>query len=606
MSLRFLIPILLCVLSGQLYAASYKIGVLAFNGKAQAIERWKPTADYLSERIAGADFSILPMTHEEFLHAINKDELDFILTNPGHYVLLEVKFGVTRIVTFLSRHKDSVLKHFSAVVFARADSGLDELLDLKGRSLAAVSEDAFGGFQLARLELEKAGVDVLSDMDMLWLGFPHADIVNAVKEGRADAGVVRAGILERMAEAGQIDMHDFRVLAPRLDEGYPYLHSTGLFPEWPFAGLPRTNTTLAKKVAVTLLEMEADAPAALKAGGAGWTIPLDYASVHEVLKTLNAEPYPPVPVSTGQFVETYRAWIGAFVAMLLVLSIMLIRLAAANRELTRTRNALQQHRLRLEDTVQERTDDLLQTNEALQIEIASHVEAEKVMQAGCRSLQALHDIFVRADLDRQQKLNSLIDSVRAYVGTEFAMLSTMDDKGEFENCSSSPLNANLPSPLAASLVEQAIDERQIVMRENLADWKRYIASPVFNQGRLCCILEFASSHQFQPEEGAATSPVDAELCLRILNLISHWAGNEITLLTQERAHEATQKRFENLSKRETQVLELLILGDSTKIMARKLSLSTKTVEMHRASLLRKTAARSSTELVQLAVNAGVF
>ena len=54
------------------------------------------------------------------------------------------------------------------------------------------------------------------------------------------------------------------------------------------------------------------------------------------------------------------------------------------------------------------------------------------------------------------------------------------------------------------------------------------------------------------------------------------------------------------------MLELLILGDSTKIMARKLSLSTKTVEMHRASLLRKTAARSSTELVQLAVNAGVF
>jgi len=602
---RLLLTIILLLLSGQAFGVSYAIGVLAYNGKQQALERWKPTADYLSSEINGAEFHIVPLTLDEFLHAINKDELDFVLTNPGHYVRLEVQFGVTRIVTFLSRHQDRVLKHFSSVIFTHKDSGIVSLHGLKGRTLAAVSEDAFGGFQLARLEFENSAVDVLRDMKLLWLGFPHADIVNAVNEGRADAGTVRAGILERMAAEQLIDLDDFRVLGARQDEGFPYLHSSGLFPEWPFAKLPRTDTALSKKVAVTLLEMQADSPAALQAGGAGWTIPLNYAPVHDVLRRLQAEPYPATRITASQFVETYRGWIGLVAGMFFALLLILLRLLGANRELTETRNALQDHRLKLEDTVQERTDDLLQTNAALQIEIASHIEAEKIMDAGCRALQSLHDIFVRDDLDRQQKLNSVVDSVRTYLGTEFALLSSF--KGEtFEICSVSPLNASSGAPLVLSLARQAIEERQIISRENLPEWRRYIASPVFIRGHLCCVFEFASSLQYQEEEGSDSPRINSELCTRILNLISQWVGNETTLLAEERMHQDMHKRFEHLSRRETEVLELLMQGDSTKIMARKLGLSTKTIEMHRASLLRKTAAKSSTELVQLAVNANIF
>ena len=594
------------LVAGQAYAARYDIGVLAFNGRQQAVERWKPTADYLTRHIADAEFHIVPLTLDEFQHALNKQELDFVLTNPGHYVRLEVTYGATRIVTFLSRHRERVLKYFSSVVFTRVDSDIKSLADLKGRSLAAVSEDAFGGFQLARLELERLGIDPMRQIDLLWLGFPHGDIVTAVLEGRADAGTVRAGILERMASSDNIDLNRLRILGERREDGFPYLHSSGLYPEWPFAKLPHTDIGLAKKVAVILLEMPSDAAAALQAGGAGWTIPLDYAVVHDVLKQLQVEPYPAEAVDVRRFVDSYRGWIGLVVGLFLMLVMIVLRLVSANRELTDTRNALQDHRRKLEDTVQERTDDLLQANAALQIEIASHIEAEKVMDAGCRALQALHDTFVRTDLGRQQKLNSVVDSVRIYLGAELAMLSSVRPDG-FEACSVSPLDCDLAPPLDAGLVELAIQERQIISRENLPGWRRYIASPVFIRGELCCVFEFADSLHFQREEEGAESPrINAELCLRILNLISQWVGNETMLLAEERQHQSIHRRFEGLSRRENQVLELLIQGDSTKVMARKLDLSTKTIEMHRASLLRKTAAKSSTELVQLAVNANVF
>jgi len=55
-----------------------------------------------------------------------------------------------------------------------------------------------------------------------------------------------------------------------------------------------------------------------------------------------------------------------------------------------------------------------------------------------------------------------------------------------------------------------------------------------------------------------------------------------------------------------EVLKLLTQGEPTKSMARILDISTKTVEMHRANLLRKTNAKSSTELVQLTVISGFF
>lgn len=70
-------------------------------------------------------------------------------------------------------------------------------------------------------------------------------------------------------------------------------------------------------------------------------------------------------------------------------------------------------------------------------------------------------------------------------------------------------------------------------------------------------------------------------------------------------HQDIKKRFADISPREREVLKLLVQSESTKSMARMLNISTKTIELHRANLLRKTGAKSSIELVKLAVLSGV-
>jgi two-component system response regulator FixJ len=65
------------------------------------------------------------------------------------------------------------------------------------------------------------------------------------------------------------------------------------------------------------------------------------------------------------------------------------------------------------------------------------------------------------------------------------------------------------------------------------------------------------------------------------------------------------QRFEGLSRRERQVLDGIVAGSANKVIARDLDISPRTVEIYRAHVMRKTQARSLSELVRMALTAGL-
>jgi two-component system response regulator FixJ len=68
---------------------------------------------------------------------------------------------------------------------------------------------------------------------------------------------------------------------------------------------------------------------------------------------------------------------------------------------------------------------------------------------------------------------------------------------------------------------------------------------------------------------------------------------------------AVEARLQLLSPREREVLEGMVAGHPNKIIAYNLSLSPRTIEIHRARVMDKMQARSLSELVRLALMAGV-
>lgn len=328
-----------------------RIGVLSHRGDRATLAAWRPTAEYLGNAIPEKQFEIIPLDFDEVDPAVLQGAVDFILVNPGIYVNLEVKFRVSRIATLNNRRGDVPYNIFGGVLFARRDHAeIKDLEDLRGRSLMAVDATSLGGFQMAWRELRSAGLDPYHDFARLEFGGIHDRVVMAVRDGKVDVGTVRTDILERMANAGVIDLDEFHIINPLTSPEFPFAHSTRLYPEWPFSKVSHTANDLAQQVAVALLNMPHDHPAAISGKYAGWTIPLDYQPVHELLKELSLSPY----AEPGRFtlldaIKRYRYWLLGGLAFLLFMAFMTLWVMRLNRELHGAKVQLeQQHELILD------------------------------------------------------------------------------------------------------------------------------------------------------------------------------------------------------------------------------------------------------------------
>jgi len=60
-----------------------------------------------------------------------------------------------------------------------------------------------------------------------------------------------------------------------------------------------------------------------------------------------------------------------------------------------------------------------------------------------------------------------------------------------------------------------------------------------------------------------------------------------------------ERRLGSLTKRESQVMELMVAGDTNKVIARKLNISPRTVEIHRTRVMEKMCCETLAQLVHV-------
>ena len=264
--------------------AEIKIGVMSLRGAPKVMEEWTATGEYLSGKM-GEPVTIMPLQFATLEPMLRDGKIDFALANSAFFVEAEKLYGAKAVAMQINSAGGRPVKEFGGVIFVRKDSPINNLADLKGKKFMVVKAISFGGGQMAMRLLLQNGIDYRKDFAEFKEGIKHDNVILAVKNGAMDAGTVRTDLLEAMAAEGKISMSDFKIIN-QIKDGFPFVHSTELYPERPMIAANHVDADKAKKLGEALIAMKADSDAAKKAGILGWGQPADFKSVRECLKAL--------------------------------------------------------------------------------------------------------------------------------------------------------------------------------------------------------------------------------------------------------------------------------------------------------------------------------
>ncbi|MDK3019804.1 sensor histidine kinase [Pseudodonghicola flavimaris] len=355
------------------------IGVLDYQGARHSLSHWDATLQGLRQALPQYDFRLRALDIHALAEALAAGELDFVITNPGHYAELEYDYHISRIAT---AEGDAPVA--STLVTAQ---DLEALGDLAGKRLAVVAPEAFGGFQVIWGEMAAREPGLRGRVELAVTGYPMRRAADALLSGQADAAVLRACMLEEL-QAADPDryggLHAF-ALKPGPVEGCAV--SSPVYPGWPFAKARQTPADLAKQVAVALLSQR---------GETLWTVPLDYQPVHDLLRRLQIGPYARTgPVSLSDFAEDYRDWLIGLFAALAFWAI---------------------YSVRIETLVRRRTRALKEANAQLTREIAERQRAEEADRTHQRELEHVARLSIMGEMASSiaHELNQPLSAISNY------------------------------------------------------------------------------------------------------------------------------------------------------------------------------------------------
>lgn len=494
MSLIIFVPMF--VFSTFIYADTIRIGLRAHHGIEKSMQQWKLTADYLSEKIPEHKFIMIPIIGlPELMREAEQNQFDFVLTNPSSYVEMESRFGASVILTLRNKRQGKPYTQFGSVIFTPKDSDIYEIKDLKNKRIIAVSERAFGGWRVALRELLKEGFDVYHQAKQVsFSGGIQQDVVSIVRLGNADAGVVRTDMLERLAKSGIIKPDEFRIVNNKTTEGFPFYHSTQLYPEWPFIKMRDTSSALSKKVALALLTIPSQHPAAIAGKYVGWTVPEDYQPVHNLMKDLKIGPYLHYRENNIEyFFEEHLVSFLVAVFVFIGLLFLAIYISSINRKLVSSKNKQDRLMHELEERVNERTRDLTIAKE--KAELASKAKTEFLSSMSHELRTPMNAILGFAQILEhdvaQQDMDSVKDNVSEILFAGRHLLELVNDVLDFAKIESGKYELNLQEITVSTAINDVVSLLNIFANRNQVT----IISSYENDDNLTVIADLRSFRQ---------------------------------------------------------------------------------------------------------------
>jgi len=295
------------LIGGSLQAARYEdaqqrpvltLGLFTYFSMEEMRACCQPVIDYLNNNIGDFDLRLKPINLHNVDDALASNELDFIVTNPGHYILLRERYNIRNpVATIVRQAEDGQSIHRSGgVIFTLKNrDDIRQLEDIRGKWIAVAGTKHLGGYEAQAYELLQAGIVLPRDAHLMETG-SFQNVLTTVRAGNVDVGFLPAAVFHHLQGKGLAD--ELKILNPRQHPGFPYEVSTRLYPQWPVVALPHVSQEQIETLRNQLFSLSADHPVAISANIAGFSPPADYHQVEQIIRALELPPYDQAPTIT--------------------------------------------------------------------------------------------------------------------------------------------------------------------------------------------------------------------------------------------------------------------------------------------------------------------
>jgi ABC-type phosphate/phosphonate transport system substrate-binding protein len=310
--------------------------MFAYRPKEIIEKRFQPLVEHLSQQLGTTQVKLRALDLDEIDNALANNELDLVFTTPGHYLQLRFTHQLSGALATLRRHSQGMeASSLGGVIFTRATNrSINQLADLIDKHVAIPGIRYMGAYRTQAYELMQIGIDLPDDVDLLDEVGSQDTVVTAVLSNQAEVGFVRTGLLEQMVKEQKLDFGQIKIINQKQHQGFPFIASTRLYPEWAFVALPSVDSTQIRKITAALLALEASHPVSKAAGIAGFAPPADYLPLERMVRELRLPPFDQHPrITWDQIWSQYASTLILFFVAFGLITLLLIKLARGKKAL---------------------------------------------------------------------------------------------------------------------------------------------------------------------------------------------------------------------------------------------------------------------------------
>lgn len=258
-----------------------RLGLAPDEDSAAVLAKYEPFVEYLSqatgltvEPFVGADYTAV-------IEALNSGHLDVAWFGPSEYILATEAVG-GGVEAFASATQAEGTIPYRTSFIVRADSGIDSLEDMEGKSLAFTDPASTSGHIFGRYSLVQEGYDPEEYFSQVIYSGSHDACLLAVVNGQVDVAAVSSRKIPGFIDSGLISEDDIKVVYESVE-----------IPPDPITYRADLSEDLKEKLQSAFLSDSPDLAASLDGTGFAGFAPVedaDYDLVREAYEVAGLEP----------------------------------------------------------------------------------------------------------------------------------------------------------------------------------------------------------------------------------------------------------------------------------------------------------------------------